>query len=163
MKKLVYLLTCFGFLPTLAQTVTPTVISNNGGYSTAAQGSIAWTIGEPISETYNSGANITTMGFHQPELGLATLIKQNSNQAELLVYPNPVKESLTVSFKDMENGTYKYDLVDDLGKLIYQSETSINDQNKAIDLNMSKYAAGNYFIRISNSKINKTVKITKVY
>jgi len=153
---------CFAGSLLKAQTVTPTVISNNGGYVAAAQGSIAWTIGEPISETYSTGANITTMGFHQPELGLASLIKEYGESAELLAYPNPVKESLTISFNDLQNGNYAFNLSDNIGRTIYKSETEIKDDSKQVNLNMSAYPAGVYFLNISQLQFKKTIKITKV-
>ena len=164
MKKFnLILVLSLGVFVVNAQTVTPVVLSNNGGYATAAGGDIQWTIGEPVSETYTTTSKMTTMGFHQPELGMATLIKEYGEAAELLVYPNPVKETLIVSFKDLENGKYKMDLVDNLGKIIFQTETEIKDDSKLVNLNMSPYAAGSYFLRINNSNLNKTVKITKVY
>jgi hypothetical protein len=164
MKKLFYLIACFGALSAMSQTVTPTVLSNHGGYAAAAQGSIQWTIGEPVSETYSTTSNLTTMGFHQPDvLGMANLIKQYGEGAGLLVYPNPVRETLIVNFKDLEIGNYKMQLVDDLGRILFQTEKVIKEDNKLADLNLSSYAAGSYFINITSSNLNKTVKITKVY
>ena len=163
MKKLFYLTLCFCAFSTIAQTVTPTVLSNNGGYATALGGSIQWTIGEPVSETYTNTTKMTTMGFHQPELGMATLIKEQGQGSELLVYPNPVRESLTVSFKDLELGNYKMQLVDNIGKIIFESQTEIKADSQLVNLNMTPYAAGTYFLRINNGGLNKTVKITKVY
>ncbi len=154
---------CFATCVVKAQTVTPTVYSNQGGYNVAAGGSISWTIGEPVSETYTTSTNKTTMGFHQPELGVATLIKQQGNDVELLVFPNPVRESLTVSFNDLENGVYKMELFDDLGKMVFKTETEIKADSKMVNLNMSQYAAGNYYLRVANPNLNKTVKIIKTY
>lgn len=162
-KRNVLLGLCIATCVVKAQTVTPTVYSNQGGYNVAAGGSISWTVGEPVSETYTSTANITTMGFHQPELGIATLIKEHGEGAELLIYPNPVKESLTVSFKDLENGVYKINLFDDLGKLVFKTETEIKQDSKLINLDMTLYAAGNYYLRVANANLNKTVKVTKTH
>lgn len=164
MQKLVFpICLCFCACIAQSQTVTPTVLSNNGGYAAAAQGSIAWTIGEPISETYTTTANKTTMGFHQPELGLATLIKENRDASQVMVFPNPVKDFLTVSFKDLQNTTYSIEVIDNLGKQIDKKDISITNDDKTILLNMSEYAAGNYFLNISNAQLNRTIKINKTY
>ncbi len=146
-----------------SQTVTPTVLSNNGGYAAAAQGSIAWTIGEPVSETYTTSTKKTTMGFHQPELGVANLIKEQSDNAQVLVFPNPVKDVLNISFKDLESATYSIEVIDNLGKLLYKSNVNITENTKTIHLNMTEYAAGNYFLHISSAQLNKTIKINKTY
>ncbi len=146
-----------------SQTVTPTVLSNNGGYAAAAQGSIAWTIGEPVSETYTTSTNKTTMGFHQPELGVANLIKEQSDNAQVLVFPNPVKDVLNISFKDLKSATYSIEVIDNLGKLLYKSNVNITENTKTIHLNMTEYVAGNYFLHISSAQLNKTIKINKTY
>jgi hypothetical protein len=162
-KRDVILGLCFATYVGKAQTVTPMVYSNQGAYNVAAGGSISWTVGEPVSETYTTSSNQTTMGFHQPELGVATLIKEQGNNVEVLVYPNPVRDALTVSFKDLDNGVYKMEMFDDLGKLVYKTETEIKEDSKLVTVNMSQYAAGNYYLRVANSNLNKTVKVTKTY
>lgn len=162
MKKL-YVLLGFSFSLSIteAQTVTPVVYSNQGGYNVASGGSISWTIGEPISETYTTSTKMTTMGFHQPELGVATLIKEQGNTVDILVFPNPVKDALTISFKDLDNGVYKMELFDDVGKLIYKTEMDIKEDSKLVNINMAQYAAGNYYLRVANPNLNRTVKLTK--
>lgn len=162
-KQNVFLCFCLTVLFVKAQTVTPIVYSNGGNYNSAAGGSISWTVGEPVSETYTTTNNKTTMGFHQPELGVATLMKEQGGDKEVLVYPNPGKESLSINFKDLENGNYKIQLLDAMGKLVFTSDMEINDPTKKIELNVSSYAEGNYFLRLSNSSFNKTVKITKTH
>ncbi len=144
-----------------AQTVTPVVYSNQGGYNVASGGSISWTIGEPVSETYTTSTNKTTMGFHQPELGVATLIKEQGDQADVLVFPNPVSDVLTISFKDLNTGSYHLELHDDLGKMIYKNDVEIKDDNKMVQLTMQPFSSGNYYLRIGNSTFNKTVKLNK--
>ena len=74
-----------------------------------------------------------------------------------------MKESLTVSFKDLENGVYKINLFDDLGKLVFKTETEIKQDSKLINLDMTLYTAGNYYLRVANSNLNKTVKVTKTH
>ena len=146
-----------------SQTVTPMVYSNQGGYNVAAGGSISWTIGEPISETYTTTTKITTMGFHQPELGIATLINEQGQDKNILVYPNPVSEVLSVSFKDLESNTYQLELLDATGKLVYVVDVKITEHTSPIHMNMSKYAAGNYYLRITNPSFIKTVKLNKTH
>ena len=145
-----------------AQTVTPVVLSNQGGYSLLSQGSISWSIGEPVSESYSTPTRIHTMGFHQPELAIVTLIAEQGEDKNILVYPNPVKEFLTINFTGLTEGTYKVDLIDNIGKLIYQSQTEVSENNRTFQLKVNEVAAGNYFLRVQNKEFSKTVKINKV-
>jgi hypothetical protein len=146
-----------------AQTVTPVVLSNQGGYSVVSGNSISWTVGEPVSETYSTTNNIATMGFHQPEIGLLTMLSQQSGDpGSVLVYPNPVRDLLTVNFKGMDEGQYSLVLFDNLGKLISRSDASITSSNQLVQLKINEVAAGNYFLQIENRSFNKTIKINKI-
>ena len=149
-------------LPAFSQTVTPTVFSSNGGSFQGAQGSIAWTIGEPVSSTYVSAGNITTMGFQQPDIVLGTMLAEPGADKNLLVYPNPVKESVSVDFSGTEEGNYQLELFDALGKIIFMSNASISSANQKVSVNLNPYAAGEYFLVISNNNLNKTIKLNKV-
>lgn len=158
--KLSFLLCSLSFI-SKAQTVTPTVYSNQGDYNVASGGSISWTIGEPVSETYTISTNKTTMGFHQPDISVASLISEQGNETQVLVYPNPVKGILNVNFEGLDNAVYKVEMIDESSKLILRSENEINSNNNAVQLNMEPYAMGVYYLRIYNSTFNKTIKITK--
>ena len=160
--KLLFLL-LFAVYTISSQTVTPTVISGNGGYSQSAQGSVAWTIGEPVSETYTSSTIITTMGFHQPEeLDLTSLIKEQGNDKTILVYPNPVQKDLIINFGGIENGEYQLELVDGLGRMMLKTETSVEEQSKLLVLSLKDLSGGNYYLKISRNAFSKTIKINKL-
>jgi Secretion system C-terminal sorting domain len=145
-----------------AQTVTPVVLSNQGGYSALTAGSISWSIGEPVSESYSTPQRIHTMGFHQPELAIVTLIAEQGADKSILVFPNPVKDFLTVNFTGLTDGNYKVELIDNIGKLIYQTQTEVNESNRTFQLKVNEVAAGNYFLRVQNKDFSKTVKINKI-
>jgi len=50
-----------------AQSFSLEVIGSAGTFATSANGSMAWTIGEVMTETYTSADNFFTQGFHQPD------------------------------------------------------------------------------------------------
>lgn len=164
MKQLLLTLAICGVLSgkSQTQTVTPVVMSNQGGYSSLSGGSISWSVGEPVSESYTAPNNITTMGFHQPELAILTLVAEQGANQNILVFPNPVKDVLNVNFTGLNSGNYKVELVDDLGKLIYKEETEINSTNQTYKLKVNEVAAGNYFLRVEGKEFNKAIKIVKV-
>ena len=61
-----------------AQSFSQEVIGSAGMFTTSANGSMTWTIGEVMIETYSSADNFFTQGFHQPDtkaeiLPLATI------------------------------------------------------------------------------------------
>lgn len=162
MKKTFYVLLALGVTRTFAQTVTPVVVATDGGFYSGSQGSIAWTIGEPVSETYSSG-NITTMGFHQTELELATLLKEQENGGKFLVYPNPVLDLLKIDFSGIKGDDYHLEVTDALGKIILSTNVKLSEGIKFHQLSLAQFAAGTYFLIISGNEFNKTVKINKTY
>jgi hypothetical protein len=145
-----------------AQTVSPTVIATDGGYSQTVNGSIAWTIGEPVSETYVTTANITTMGFMQPELVMATLVNEEKKSNGIIVFPNPVKDDLKINFSGIENGLYSLELRDVLGKLIYQKEENITADYNHVNIKLTELTVANYFLIVKNKNFNTTIKINKI-
>jgi hypothetical protein len=144
-----------------AQTVTPTVLSNGGGYTQTPSGSIAWTFGEPVSASYFASMKYTTMGFHQPEAALGTLIKENENEKGFIVFPNAVSDLLNLDFKGLEATTYNLRMVDAAGRLIYNSDILITESETRYCIIMTKYAAGTYYLTLDNKSFNKTLQIIK--
>lgn len=146
-----------------AQTVTPNVVASDGGYVQTTQGSVAWTTGEPVSESYITTSNSTTMGFLQPDaVDMATLIKEQGDDKQILIYPNPVKDELYINFSGIANGTYGLELTDALGKLIYKTDADVSTTSSRVSLKVSEVAAGAYFLRVTNKDFNKVVKLNKV-
>ena len=67
MKKLLLVLTAiFACKYSNAQSLAPTVVSSQGNYFLSSTVSVAWTLGEVMSETYSSTNHFLTQGFHQP-------------------------------------------------------------------------------------------------
>lgn len=51
-----------------AQSFSQEVIGSAGMFTASANGSMTWTIGEVMIETYSSTDNFFTQGFHQPDI-----------------------------------------------------------------------------------------------
>lgn len=144
------------------QTITPVVYSNQGGYSSLSGGSISWSIGEPVSESYSTPQRIHTMGFQQPELAIVSLIAEQGEDKDILIYPNPVEDILNINLNGLNEGIYKIDLIDNIGKLIHQSQGNVTKEKNTLQLKVNEIASGNYFIRIESTHFSKSVKINKV-
>lgn len=56
-----------------AQTLTPRVLPSAGGYVTAGGASLSYTIGEPVTATFQNGNLILTQGQQQPYITLIVL------------------------------------------------------------------------------------------
>ncbi|WP_066221908.1 M28 family peptidase [Formosa haliotis] len=83
-------------------------------------------------------------------LGLPTF-----TDAEITLYPNPVKTNLQLEI--LQHGTVDLDLFDSLGKLVLHTTTSGRD----ITLSLSNLPSGVYYLTIENSKKRGSYKIIK--
>lgn len=75
MTKLPLLLTGFIFCGyARGQSLAPTVVASQGDYYWSPTVSVAWTVGEVMSETYSASNYYLTQGFHQPDLHKSEII-----------------------------------------------------------------------------------------
>jgi PKD repeat protein len=77
---------------------------------------------------------------------------QNTKMLGLIVYPNPYSDDFTISY---QGNTFSFTIYDNIGKLVF-SKKAVSDE---INVDMTKYAKGVYYIEIYNSSTNqKTVQ-----
>ncbi len=76
MKKIIHILLALTLMSSAfqasTQTLSPSVISTGGHYSSSINGSISSTVGEAIIETFSNGSNLLSQGFQQPEVQVRT-------------------------------------------------------------------------------------------
>jgi hypothetical protein len=134
-----------------AQSFTPSVIGSAGTYATSSGGSMAWTIGEIMVETYSGTNNFFTQGFHQPDTATITLV-QNYSFSTFAVYPNPTSG---VFFIDLPAslGNYMIEVFDAQGKLIKRESISTSIQTRH-EVSIGEFANGIYLLNISNQEAN---------
>jgi hypothetical protein len=160
MKKLLITSMLSGItLSGMAQSLSPEVIGSAGDYFTAAGGSIAFTVGEPMIETFSSTNNILTQGFHQP-WPVITGVSALTGEANVIVYPNPAYQNLTVEWQNMSGGTYHIELYDVLGQKVYGLSRTVGS-NGSITLPVEQLSAGVYLLNITGDSMKRTFRISK--
>jgi len=141
MKKHLITIATFALVGSLkAQTVMPQVVSSSGGSGQNAQGSLAWTIGEPVTATVSDGTSTLTQGFQQPTLLIATAQNENNAAVHLLVYPNPTADFVTLKFDASTASQYNFKIFDVTGKLVNEGKaTSANPNISFLGLASGQY------------------------
>jgi len=70
MKKIISILYLLTYLHisilSHSQSIDRSVIASGGGYYTSANASLSWTLGESVTQTFQSAVNTLTQGFQQP-------------------------------------------------------------------------------------------------
>jgi len=144
-----------------AQSVSPDVIASGGDYYSNANGSISWTLGEPMGETYTSVNNILTQGFQQPwDFGMNIPNAQTPVNAD--AYPNPTTDVVNLQFGDNSNGVYVIEVCNTLGQLVSTTQFSASPAART-SVSLADFADGIFFITVRklDGTETSTFKITK--
>ncbi len=147
------LLVCSSFF---AQSISKQVIGTAGKTQTNSNLKVSWTTGEPVVGLMTAGGNQLGNGYY-PAMDIQALsIDDVTLNVEIMLYPNPVSQSLYVSHPELNS--FGIQIVDLNGKQVY-SGTISKDQ----PLDVSNYSQGMYLITIENKEANKknTYKIIK--
>ncbi len=88
---------------------------------------------------------------------LGTGLPQYLTENDLVVYPNPVSDRLTVKLRTNDFQVSNMAVYDINGKLIRAQAVSDNQ----IEMSMQNLATGNYFLRLSDGKHSFTTKFVK--
>jgi hypothetical protein len=141
-----------------AQTLKPDITTTTGDYYSNAAGSLSWTMGEPIIETYSDGSNILTQGFQQSSYSVTAVENVNEPHVIVTVYPNP--SDGIINIRSNENKNLNAELIEIEGKTVYRRVL----ENGQGEMNLGSLADGIYLLRVydDSGKLIQTLKIQKV-
>lgn len=138
------LLLCLPFFSS-GQNNSQHILASQSGFDQSDDLSISWTIGEPFTETISTSDTHLTQGFQQPNIEISNIHQSNESFAFAL-YPNPTPGILKLKSLSGVDG-YLVEIIDMTGRILYRS---MQEQIET-ELDLTGYASGQYFIRISNS------------
>jgi hypothetical protein len=145
-----------------AQSITQEVVSTGGGYHKQINGSLQFTIAEPIVETYKDTNSYLTQGFQQSNYNIVGLKENKIENVSCEVFPNPASEVLKIKVKDIdESKVYTISITDVAGRLIKKFDFK---PNLITEIKLSEYENASYFININciNNNYFKSYKIQKI-
>jgi hypothetical protein len=150
-----------------AQSLTPQVIASTGGFSSNANGSLSYTVGEmTMVQTFSANGNILTQGFQQPNDSLIMgLINVTQDEfGSFVMYPNPAVDQTKLGFEMPEAGRVTIALYDMLGQKVSDVYAG-NYSNGMVtaNANVSTLAAAMYFMSLTfvSAQDGKTHVTTK--
>jgi Secretion system C-terminal sorting domain/Carbohydrate esterase, sialic acid-specific acetylesterase len=109
----------------------------------------------PYSYRLKVQSNVSESGYSKIDLKtLAILANQNEENNPFIIYPNPAKDKITVSFTEAISGNVS--LIDILGKT--QLEQKISKQ-KSVELNVNSLKKGFYLVLIKTNEALYSQKI----
>jgi hypothetical protein len=134
-----------------SQNIDLEVTGSAGGYFENSNGTISWTIGEVVTYTATSNDYLLTQGFHQGSLEVSTLLKNAVGIYNLKVYPNPVRDKLTIKTGEPN---HSYRIVDINGKTVKTGKM----ENKTETIDFYCLPVGMYFLQIGQVETHQIIK-----
>ncbi len=154
-----------------AQSLTPQVIASTGGFSSNANGSLSYTVGEmTMVQTFSANGNILTQGFQQPNdsIILGILDVTQDDFGSFVMYPNPAVDITKFAFQMPEAGRVTIALYDMVGQKISDvyaanySNGQITGQTNVTSLATATYFMTLTFVSAQDGKTHITTKKLQV-
>ena len=149
-----------------AQSLSPTVIASTGGFSSNANGSLSYTVGEmTMVQTFSANNNILTQGFQQPnDMTVGLLEITQDDFGSFVMYPNPAVDNTTFGFQMPEAGRVTIALYDVLGQKVSDVYAANYESGKITgQANVASLSAAVYFMTLNfvSAQDGKTHVTTK--
>jgi hypothetical protein len=135
-----------------AQSLTPHIVGSAGAFFESPNGSLSWTIGEPLTATYKN-VNYLTQGFHQPTTITVTGSHLEEDEA-LAVYPNPVRDILYVQASRAAG--YQIELFNMQGQRLVDQHAVMDELKRVHRIEVLEIPVALYILRITNSVSGET-------
>lgn len=132
------------------------VVSSAGNYYEHEHGSISWTLGETVIETFETSNLTLTQGFQQPVLSVSTLIEEPGLDFQITAFPNPTRGYVNISTNFLHSEEMIYQVYDMQWRFISSNRL----EGKHTMVSFSDLHPGTYFIRIISA--DKPVKVLKI-
>jgi hypothetical protein len=93
---------------------------------------------------------------------VVTVENDNNLSTEIVTYPNPFSDKLSIAIKGVKAGNANIQVMDISGRLIMSFDRAIEDGSQTITLEgLSGLSQGVYFVRVDASGITEVVKMVK--
>jgi hypothetical protein len=146
-----------------AQQVSRKVLVPASSIASAGGFFISQTVGEPMIELTGDESYTLTQGFQQPSASI--LIDQVRVGNGVKVYPNPVRDNLTLELFGEQSLDYHVMIFGFNGAIYYRNDyPCVGKFKHTITLDVSRYQRGTYFVKVvtSDGMISRLFKIEKI-
>lgn len=153
---LVLLVNCFCLSIVQGQTT----ITSSGNNASGSGGSVSYTIGQIVFNTFSGIKGSIAQGVQQPyEISIITAV-ENTEDISLvcIVYPNPTRSIIKLSIESYDFENISYRLFNINGLIIQDRKV----ESKETEISMNNFIPSVYFLKVMKGKKEiKTFKIIK--
>lgn len=118
--------------------------------------SYQWIDKKPLEQSYY---RLTTKNIDgSKDLSSIVLVEQNILNNEVQVYPNPTSDWVTVQYNATNEGEQLLEIVDVVGKIVYQDYWSLEQGLNYQQIMLSSFPKGMYYLKLKERILAKVVK-----
>lgn len=165
MKLLYSVLLCLGANILLGQSLERQVIASYGNYSESSSISLSATAGEVATATFEQADIVLTQGFQQPsEKDPGIGIERIFQSLNIRAFPNPTSQKIILELNSDKQVEIFVRLFDMTGKQLQTGAEKLNILGRNIhEIDLEKYASGQYIIQLSDQESKKieSIKVLK--
>lgn len=118
------------------------IVTTSGLFDANSTGSLSWTLGEIMSETFTDGTSFLTQGFQQPYTENVGIFEQ-SNTPNIQLFPNPFHASFLIVSQNFE-GRYLLKIADNSGKIVHYEHIEFDHDITEYPVTLLNLASGFY-------------------
>jgi hypothetical protein len=135
---------------------SPTV---SGGEAIGTGGTSSYSVGQIVYTTHTGSNGSVAQGVQQPyEISTTIGIEVTEINLELVAYPNPTNNALTLNIGNYNNEKLTYQLYDMQGKLLISKQVF----NNSTKIDMQNLPVSTYLLNVlDNNSLIKTFKVIK--
>ena len=143
------------------QSISEKVISSAGDFYTNGNTSLSWTLGECVTETYNTTNSILTQGFQQYYYSVTAVENCLPDEYNIYAYPNPASNFINICFDLPVKKDVLIELFDINGNKLFSKSS---DSKNIFQIDITNFSSSIYFLKIieDKDKLLKTFKIIKL-
>jgi hypothetical protein len=133
------------------------IITTSGGEGSGTTGSVTYTVGQVVNNTYSTVSGSVVEGVQQPfEISVETGVEIADINVTIKAFPNPSADYLTILIENFKTENLTYMLFSIDGKLHASGKITGSETN----IKMNDLIPAVYFLKVS--KNDKDIKIFKI-
>lgn len=137
-------------------TIAQSSVNSSGGEATGSGGSASFSVGEVVYSNFSSSSGSVMEGIQFPFEVVTLSASVFDQDIQLLVYPNPVINALTLKVQNQVFSDLEYQLFDSFGKLL-ESKKNLKPENQ---ITVDQFSSSLYFLKVFRD--GKEVKVFKI-
>ena len=157
MKQILSFLIIFGLL-VIECTKAQQVIATSGYFAQTGSGTLSYTLGELVIDTYTKNNTTLTQGFQQPKIVVTAINEISGLDFSITAFPNPTSNMVKLKIEKGNSEKTDYVLYDIGGKALLKGRL----ENGEADISFEPFLPAMYVLKIHiDGKEVKTFKIIK--